>query len=217
MTEKVSAQMLPHHPRWSEPLVRVIDIVIALIVLGIAALPMLLIALAIKLEDRGSVIFFQARVGKHAKVFHIWKFRTMTEDQSRVSGDLVSGTSAAQARAQFQTTSKNDSRITRVGRILRPVHLDELPQIVNVLKGDMSFVGVRPDVPVQIADYTEQNWQRRHVFRPGITGLAQVAKDVDSTEKRTAYDLKWVDTYSLGLYMRILLATFGKILRRNSL
>lgn len=207
-----------HGARLSEHLIRILDVGLALGVLVVFGLPMLLIAGAIKLDDGGSVIFFQKRVGKGGKTFEIWKFRTMTEDTSRFSGETApTGASAAAARAQFQTTSANDSRISRVGKILRPIHVDELPQILNVLRGDMSFVGVRPDVPVQVADYTAEQWQSRHVYRPGITGLAQTAKDVDSTAKRTAYDLEWVAQYSVRLYVKILFKTFGKVLRRNSL
>lgn len=195
---------------------RAMDLLLALVLFAVTALPMLVIAGLIKLEDRGPILFRQPRVGQHRRGFSIAKFRTMTHDPGRATG-AASGPVSAAEREKFQTTSPGDARITRVGRVLRPLHLDELPQVLNVLRGEMSLVGVRPDVPVQEADYTPQQWVDRHVLRPGITGLAQIDSTVDNMAARTAHDLTWVRTRSFGLYLKILIGTVTKVLKRNSL
>lgn len=195
---------------------RLLDLLIAGPLLALVLLPMLVISLLIWLDDRGSVFFRQTRVGRNLKPFHILKFRTMFVDPDRPSGETTEGDARTQ-RPAFQTTKKGDSRITRIGRFLRPTHLDELPQLINVVKGDMSLVGVRPDVPVQIADYTKEIWVKRHRFLPGITGVAQVAPNVESTEHRTSLDMEWINNRSIKLYFIILFKTFGKVLKRNSL
>ena len=195
---------------------RLLDLLIAGPLLAVVLLPMLIISLLIWLDDRESVFFKQTRIGKSLKPFHILKFRTMFVDPDRASGETTEGDVSAQ-RPAFQTTKKGDARITKVGHFLRPTHLDELPQLLNVVKGDMSLVGVRPDVPVQIADYTKDIWIKRHKFLPGITGVAQVAPNVASTEHRTSLDMEWVDNRSIKLYFTVLFRTFGKVLKKNSL
>lgn len=198
-------------------LIRFLDLALTLAGLLIFALPMVIIAAFIYLEDRTPILFRQPRVGKVARVFEIYKFRTMYTDASRSVGQAENGGDLDDARARFVTTSQNDPRITKVGRILRPLHLDELPQLLNVLNGDMSLVGVRPDVPVQQADYTPAEWAQRHVFRPGITGLAQVNPNIGSLADRTSCDLKWVTDRSVKLYVKILFLTVAKVAKRNSL
>ncbi|MGB0960084.1 MAG: sugar transferase [Halocynthiibacter sp.] len=195
---------------------RLVDILVAASMLLVGALPMILIAALIWREDKDSIFFRQTRVGQGGKTFEILKFRTMFTDPDRFTGAQAAEDGSKKARADFQTTTANDPRITRVGKFLRASHLDELPQVLNVLQGHMSLVGVRPDVPVQESDYTKQVWIDRHVLRPGITGMAQVAPDVDSTATRTRYDLEWVQTHSVSLYIKIILKTVVKVLRRNS-
>lgn len=202
--------------RAGDPLMRMMDVALALVMLLVTALPMLVIAALIVLDDGRPILFRQVRVGRGGRHFTILKFRTMTHDRNRASG-VVSGPVTAADRQKFETTVSGDPRITRVGRVLRPLHMDELPQMLNVLAGDMSLVGVRPDVPVQEADYTAQEWIDRHVLRPGITGLAQIDSSVDSMAARTARDLAWVRGRSFGLYLSILFRTFFKVLKRNSL
>ncbi len=196
---------------------RICDLFIAVPVAIIFAIPMLVAAFAIWLEDRDSVLFKQTRVGQGTRPFKILKFRTMYTDKSRVMGDEHKSSPSKEARAQFQTTSANDSRITKVGKVLRPIHMDEMPQLLNVVLGHMSLVGVRPDVPVQEADYTPEVWQERHLLRPGITGFAQVDSTVQNTAQRTAQDLRWVRNPSVGAYAQTLLQTVTKVLKRNSL
>lgn len=198
-------------------LIRFLDVALTLAALLIFALPMVIIAALIYLEDRAPILFRQPRVGKAARVFEIYKFRTMYTDASRSIGQAKDDDDLENARARFVTTSQNDPRITKVGRILRPLHLDELPQLLNVLNGDMSLVGVRPDVPVQQTDYTPVEWTQRHVFRPGITGLAQIDPNIESLADRTNCDLKWVTDRSAMLYFKILFRTVLKVAKRNSL
>lgn len=196
---------------------RVCDLAIAIPMLVFFFFPMVVIACCIWLEDRDAVFFRQMRVGRETRPFMILKFRTMITDNNRFMGDAHSSGISKEARAQFKTTTKNDSRITRVGKVLRPSHLDELPQLINVLLGDMSLVGVRPDVPVQEADYTPEQWQERHILRPGITGFAQVDDTIQNTDQRTAQDLRWVWNASVTLYFQTLFKTVIKVFKRNSL
>ena len=136
-----------------------------------------LIYLFILFFDNGPVIFKQIRVGKGGRHFTIYKFRTMefvAESQFNELLTKFSKETLRNARKKFKTTEANDKRISKVGRLIRPIHLDELPQLINVLKGDMSFVGPRPDVPVQKFDYDEKFWEMRTSITPGITGLAQL-------------------------------------------
>ncbi|WGV15407.1 sugar transferase [Fuscovulum ytuae] len=197
-------------------LMRLTDVVLAFVLLVLTAIPMLMIAMLIFLDDGRPIMFRQTRVGQGGRHFMIFKFRTMTHDRNRATGTFT-GAVTTEDRQKFETTISGDPRITRIGRVLRPLHMDELPQMLNVLSGDMSLVGVRPDVPVQQADYSPQEWVDRHVLRPGITGLAQIDGTVDSMAARTARDLQWVQTRSFGLYLSILFRTFGKVLKRNSL
>lgn len=200
---------------------RAIDVVLSSLMLIVAALPMAIIALAIWLHDRGPVIFRQARVGQGGRPFTVLKFRSMKVDRDGVGEGRVEAGAALEnklaARAKFKTTSRNDARITPVGRVIRKTHLDELPQLYNVLNGDMSLVGVRPDTPAQETDYTPEFWIERHRYRPGITGLAQVKMGSDGTlAQRCAHELDWNRDRSLGLYLWVLWRTFFKVLKRSS-
>jgi len=152
------------------------DIVLAMAAL-LALAPLLLgAALAIALETGLPVLFRQTRVGLNGREFGMYKFRSMVKN-------------AAQVGPYF--TTDNDPRITRVGRFVRRTSIDELPQLINVLKGEMSLVGPRPDVPAQRSLYTPVDWAQRCSVRPGITGLAQALYRSDSTEaQRLEADLR---------------------------
>ena len=152
---------------WTDFIIRLFDIVVALIASVVFAPIMLLVAMAIKLEDRGPVFFRQNRVGRQLLPFSLFKFRSMSQGQELAGSGAVEGQDLSLARAQFQTTVRNDSRITRVGHWIRRTHLDELPQLLNVVFGHMSLVGVRPDTPVQESDYSSEYWTERHRYRPG--------------------------------------------------
>lgn len=184
---------------------RLFDILISLVLLLLTWPFMILVAIAIVAESggRGPVFYRQVRVGLHWKLFHVIKFRSMTVD--------------AEKGGKAQWAKKNDSRVTRVGNFIRKVRLDELPQIFNVLKGDMSFVGPRPERPEFVTQLSEQipYYAERHRAKPGITGWAQVcypygASEKDSMEK-LQYDLYYIKNYSLFLDMVIILQTAHEV------
>ncbi len=180
---------------------RLIDIVLSGIAIIITALPMLIIAIIIKLDSPGNAIFKQERVGLNGKVFHIYKFRSMCVNAEHTGSGVYSG--------------KGDSRVTRVGKFLRASSLDELPQFFNIIRGDMSFVGPRPPLtyhPWTFDKYTEEQ-RRMFDIRPGITGWAQVngRKTVEWNE-RIRLNVWYVDNVSLFLDIKILFLTFFKVL-----
>jgi lipopolysaccharide/colanic/teichoic acid biosynthesis glycosyltransferase len=181
---------------------RFLDLLASLAAL-VALIPVFgLIALIVRLESRGPVIFRQRRIGLGGKPFWMFKFRSMRED-------------APQTGPWY--TIPGDPRITRVGRLLRRTSMDELPQLVNVLRGEMSLVGPRPDVPEQMELYTDAERQLRHRVRPGLTGWAQVlSRNEGTVEERKAFDLEYVRRQSLVFDARILLLTVRQVLMRGS-
>ena len=160
----------------------------------------LLVMTVVKLTSRGPVIYSQVRVGLRGRTFSIYKIRTMFHDCERQSGP----------RWSFG----NDSRVTPVGRILRRTHLDELPQLWNVIRGDMSLVGPRPERPIFVAELEKvvSRYRDRLDVRPGVTGLAQVQlppdTDVGSVRRKVACDLAYIEQASAWLDSRILIGTF---------
>jgi lipopolysaccharide/colanic/teichoic acid biosynthesis glycosyltransferase len=177
---------------------RLVDIVLSLMAL-IFLMPLLLITAAlIRLQDGGPSLFGQQRVGKGGRIFRMWKFRSMVINAERLGG---------------YSTADRDPRITPIGRFVRRTSLDELPQLLNVLVGDMSIVGPRPDVPAQRGLYTEDEWMLRHRVRPGITGLAQsTMRSEATTEQRKAMDLDYAKNVSLALDARIILMTIKQVI-----
>lgn len=180
---------------------RTADICFALLLL-LLLLPVLIItAVLIKVDSRGPAIFTQERLGLGGKVFPIYKFRTMCVNAEHTGSGVYSG--------------KNDSRVTRVGRILRATSIDELPQLVNILKGDMSFIGPRPPLtyhPWAISEYTQEQLRMFEV-RPGITGWAQVnGRKGVHWPKRIELNVWYVDHVSLLLDVKILALTVFKVL-----
>ena len=178
---------------------RMLDGTFALVLLLLALPIAALVAIGIKLDSRGPVIFKQERTGLDGRVFRIYKFRSMRVDAEK---------------AGPQWTADADPRITRVGRFIRAARLDELPQLVNVLRGQMSFIGPRPERPV-FNDVLERQipyYDLRHLVRPGITGWAQVmypyGASVDDSREKLQYDLYYIKNYSLMLDIAILLKTF---------
>lgn len=184
---------------------RIFDIVVSLGLLAVSWPFMLLVVLMIMLEGkgRGSIIYRQIRVGQHWQLFNVYKFRSMREDAE--AGGAV-------------WAKQNDDRVTRTGRFIRKTRLDELPQIFNVLKGDMSFVGPRPERPEFVTQLSERipYFAERHRVKPGITGWAQVcypygASEKDSLEK-LQYDLYYIKNYSLFLDLVIILQTAHSVI-----
>ncbi|CAM5392023.1 Colanic biosynthesis UDP-glucose lipid carrier transferase OS=Afipia felis OX=1035 GN=wcaJ_3 PE=3 SV=1 [Afipia felis] len=183
---------------------RAFDIAAASLALLFFAPMLIVISIAIKVSSPGPVLFHQYRYGYRNRRFRIYKFRSMRTD----SGD----------RSGVRQTVQGDSRVTRVGRILRKTSLDEIPQLINVIKGDMSLVGPRPHVPGMLAanvlyeDLVPYYFQR-HIARPGITGLAQVSGCRGSTAEannaisRIDYDLEYIEKWSLRMDIAIILRT----------
>lgn len=155
----------------------------------------LVIALIIKIDSKGPVFFFQERLGKKGKVFKVFKFRTMT-DEKRVSNREI---------------YKGDSEVTFIGAFLRRFKVDELPQLINVLKGDMSFVGPRPALVNQLGQYDDFSVRRLEVL-PGLTGLSQVNGNIYlSWEERWKMDVQYVDNISLITDIKLILKTFAVV------
>lgn len=176
---------------------RLFDIAVSGVAILLLAPVFCLIALLIKLDSRGPVFFRQTRVGRFGAPFRIFKFRSMVPDAPKIGPYF---------------TSDNDPRITRVGRILRKTSLDELPQLLNVLLGDMSIVGPRPNVFEQRSQYTEEEWVLRNSVQPGITGLAQATKRSAATvEERNTLDLEYVQRSSLWFDVRLILLTVRQV------
>lgn len=181
---------------------RVFDIAVALIALAVLWPVFLVVALAIRLDSPGPALFRQTRVGIGGQSFPMLKFRSMVVDAERVGG---------------YSTAVGDPRITRVGHFIRRTSLDELPQLFNVLRGDMSWVGPRPDVPAQKGNYSDADWQARHRVRPGITGLAQATlRSAATPAQRLALDLEYVERASLLFDLKILLLTVRQALGKGS-
>ncbi len=175
---------------------RVADVVIAAVGLAIAAIPMALIALAIKITSPGPVFYKQVRLTRHKKEFEIYKFRTMIPDAEKLSGPKFA--------------EKDDPRITPIGRLLRACRLDELPQIINILKGDMSVVGPRPERPVFVEQFENEieYYDYRFEVKAGLTGLSHVYGRYSTyIYDRTYYDLFYITHYSLFLDFKIILLT----------
>ena len=183
---------------------RAMDIIIAAAGLIITSPVLLITAILIKLDSPGPVLFMQERIGKDGKVFRIAKFRSMCTGAEHTGSGVYSG--------------KNDARVTRVGRVIRATSIDELPQLYNILKGDMSLIGPRPPLtyhPWTIDQYTEEQF---HMFdvRPGITGWAQVhgRKDVE-WNKRIRLNVWYVRHISFRLDVKIFFMTIIKVLRNE--
>lgn len=185
---------------------RFVDLVIATMALCVTLPLWGVIALVIKVEDRGSVFYSQERIGKHGRPFFIHKFRTMRSDAEKTGA---------------QWAQKSDTRITRVGRLLRWSHLDELPQLVNVLRGDLSLVGPRPERSIFVDTLEREipHYQLRHIVKPGVTGWAQIkfryARSVEDSQKKFEYDLYYMKNRSLVFDVMILLKTFQMLCRRE--
>ena len=180
---------------------RYLDILFSILVLIVLSPVYVLTAIAIKLESPGPVIFKQDRLGLNGRVFKVLKFRSM-----------VTG---AEKMGSGQYSFKGDPRVTKVGHLIRLTSIDELPQLFNILLGDMSWIGPRPPLvyhPCRYEKYSEQD-KRRFTVRPGITGWAQIngRKEID-WKKRIAYDLEYVDKVSLLFDLKIALTTVGKLL-----
>lgn len=190
---------------------RIFDLVLSLFFCIFILPPItIFIGTIIKLDSKGPIIYKQIRVGKDRKQFVLYKFRTMYHPNREID---VNG--------NFLQTSKNDLRITKFGKFLRRTSIDELPQFINVLKGDMSIVGPRPHATIHDDDFVSriENYNYRYKIRPGITGLAQVngsrgeTYDINLMKKRIDYDLWYIKNWSFWLDIQIVFLTIWKTVK----
>jgi exopolysaccharide biosynthesis polyprenyl glycosylphosphotransferase len=183
---------------------RIFDIVVSFILLTIISVPMALIAISIKLDSPGNVFYKQTRVGLKGKHFKVWKFRTMVSNANKMQKELESQN---EVKGGVLFKIKKDPRITRVGKFLRRYSLDELPQLINVLRGEMSLVGPRP-LPVRDVEKFATHHFLRHEVLPGITGMWQVSgRSNTDSEDVFNLDFIYIQNWSLGLDCKILLKT----------
>lgn len=191
-------------PAWQFSVKRMIDVFVSLLALVILSPMLVVMALSIKMASKGSIIYSQERIGKLGKPFRIYKFRTMVADAEKNGPQL---------------SSTHDERVTRIGRLLRKSRMDELPQFINVLKGDMSLVGPRPERRYFIDRITQRapHYSHLHRVRPGITSWGQVkygyAENVDQMIHRLKYDILYIENMSLAMDFKILFYTIAIVLK----
>ncbi|MDX1439249.1 MAG: sugar transferase [Rubricoccaceae bacterium] len=186
-------------PAWEKSTKRLIDVTVSLFILALGAPLWLLISLGVRLSSRGPAIYRQTRVGQLGQEFTMFKYRTMFEGAEKKTGPVWA--------------TKGDNRVTPFGKLLRKLRLDEVPQLWNVLKGQMSLVGPRPERPFFVDQHTDgiPLYSRRHRVKPGITGLAQVKwrydGDLDDVRQKLKYDLFYIENMSLRMDFKIMLQT----------
>lgn len=178
---------------------RFLDLIIAIILLLILSIPMILVAIAIKFDDRGKVFYKQARMGKNLKPFYIYKFRTMKSNRKELESGL-----------------DHNKMVTRVGKFLRATSIDEIPQLINIIKGEMSFIGPRPWIVDYYDLFTEEQKHRCDVL-PGLSGLAQVkGRNGISIFKKIEYDLEYVKNVSLSLDLKIFVLSIIATVKKSN-
>lgn len=179
---------------------RLIDIIVSIIAIIVLFIPMLIVAFLIKIDDPGPALFKQQRIGVDGKVFNIFKFRSMKMNSEHTGSGVYSG--------------KKDPRITRVGKIIRATSIDELPQLLNIIKGDMSFIGPRPPLtyhPWNIDEYTDEQ-RKMFELKPGITGWAQInGRKCVEWNKRIKMNIWYVENVSFLLDAKIFFLTIFKV------
>jgi exopolysaccharide biosynthesis polyprenyl glycosylphosphotransferase len=191
-------------PEWEKKLKRTFDIIISLLIIIFTFPICFIISIAIKIDSKGPVFFTQERCGQNGKTFTMIKFRSMVSDAEKISGPVWS--------------QKDDPRITDIGRIIRRLRIDEIPQMLNVLKGEMSFVGPRPERPFFVEKLANEipYYKRRLKVRPGITGWAQVKHKYDESLEdvkiKLKYDLFYIENMSLRMDFKIILRTIYVVL-----
>ena len=178
---------------------RAFDIIVSLIALIILAIPMLVIAICIKIEDGSPAIFKQVRMGKNLKPFNIYKFRTMKTQREELNSEL-----------------SHEEMVTKVGKVLRATSIDELPQLINILKGEMSFIGPRPWIVEYYEWFTDEQKKRSDV-RPGITGLAAVkGRNGINIFKKINYDIEYVDNMSWWFDIKIFFWSIVAVFKKTN-
>lgn len=188
---------------------RCFDIVVSAVAIVLLIPLWVIMAVAIKLDSDGPILFKQDRLTKDGRVFKMYKFRSMVVNAEKMGAGLFN--------------YANDPRVTKVGRFMRNTSVDELPQLFNVLKGDLSIVGPRPSVTYELGDYKTLNrkYKKRFSVRGGITGLAQVkGRNENSWDEKVTYDNQYIDRFrkeGILLDIKIILATVGKVFKRQSI
>ena len=178
---------------------RTIDFILATILIIIFAIPMIIVAIAIKLEDGGMVIYKSRRMGKGLKEFNVYKFRSMTMN-----------------RKELQSNLSHEQMVTKVGKFIRRTSLDELPQLFNILKGEMSFIGPRPWIPEYYVWFTEEQKRRTDVL-PGISGLAQVrGRNGINIFKKIDYDLEYVHNIGFKQDVKLVFETIATVFSKTN-
>ncbi|HVO41738.1 MAG TPA: sugar transferase [Aggregatilineales bacterium] len=190
---------------------RAIDLIIVILASPVLAILATLVALAIKLDSRGPILYRHRRVGENGKQFWMYKFRSMYEDADKRHADLIRRTNADPRRPKWE----NDPRITRVGKWLRRSSIDEWPNMINVMRGEMSIVGPRPPTPDEVTLY--EPWQRQRLnTRPGMTGLWQVSgRSKIPFEEQCLLDIYYIENWSINLDIQILLRTMPSVILGN--
>lgn len=179
---------------------RILDFLLSLIVLLILAIPLLIVGLLIRIKLGSPIFFRQPRPGKNAKIFKIFKFRTMNNAKDK-NGNLL----------------PDHLRLTKFGRFIRSTSIDELPELINILKGDMSIVGPRPLLVEYLALYNDEQ-KHRHDVRPGLTGLAQInGRNSITWEEKFKYDIEYVNDVSFINDCKIILKTIQKVVQRDGI
>ncbi len=177
---------------------RVLDFILSALGLTVLLVPLALTAVVIYIDDPGNIFFCQKRVGRNGKLFTLYKFRTMKKDTPKYMATM--------------DVDDPDKYITRIGHVLRKLSLDEIPQLFNVLKGDMSLVGPRPLIPNEEEIHTMRDRFGVYSVRPGVTGLAQInGRDLVSPAEKVRWDVRYVEHFGLWLDVKILFATVPKI------
>lgn len=192
---------------------RITDIVLSSIGLLLLSPILIIVAIAIKIDSRGPIIFKQDRVGKDGKIFSMYKFRSMVVNAEELKQQLQSQNEMSGPMFKI----KNDPRITKIGRFIRKTSIDELPQLLNVIKGDMSLVGPRP-LLVDYLQYYNDEQIKRHNVLPGLTGWAQInGRNSITWSEKFKLDVWYVDNWSLWLDIKIFFLTFWKVIKREGI
>ncbi|HET9922402.1 MAG TPA: sugar transferase [Ktedonobacteraceae bacterium] len=197
--------------RWQQAVTRVVDVTLSLLMLTLGIPIWLCIALAIRIDSPGEVVYRQTRIGQGGKLFRVYKFRSMYKNADQIVSRLMTQNEAQGPLFKM----KSDPRITPVGKFLRRTSIDEFPQLINVLRGEMSLVGPRPPLPQEVMQY--EGWQKARLdIKPGMTGLWQVRGRSDlSFDEGVLLDLYYISNWSLRLYFQILLRTIPAVLLRR--
>lgn len=194
---------------------RLFDIIMSIIGLVFLLPVFIVIIIAIKLDSKGPAIFVQERIGKNGKLFKFYKFRSMVENADDVLFEMLKGSSKEAEEYRINKKLENDPRITKVGKIIRKCSLDELPQLLNILKGDMSFIGNRPYLEREIPDMGDY-YKDIIKSKPGLTGLWQVNGRSNTTfETRLKLEKKYSEEMCFLLDLKIFIKTFGVVLKTN--